>query len=101
MLVAVAVALLAFPCGEDEFLAVLPVRVGYELTGEIAVDDDGDLAGEVRLGIRTHEDFAGEAEGSPAQRMNPAVAGFDVQEASPCVGNLRNGDGARLRPWNS
>ncbi|MFE0605743.1 hypothetical protein ACFW2G_27540, partial [Streptomyces sp. NPDC058880] len=58
-----AMSLLAFPCGEDEFLAVLPVRVGYELTGEIAVDDEGDLAGEVWLGIQ--------AGGSP----RPAVFG--------------------------
>ncbi|WP_420078783.1 hypothetical protein ACN6AT_05930 [Streptomyces sp. JL4002] len=111
---AYVMSLLAFPCGEGEFLAVLPVSVGYELTGEITVDDDGDLSGEVRLGIRTelldhllavlsndpfaiHEDFAGEAEGLLAQSMNPAVAGFEVHEASPCVGTLRNGDGARIR----
>ncbi|MFI5980545.1 hypothetical protein ACIBEA_06680 [Streptomyces sp. NPDC051555] len=80
-----------------QLLTVLPVRVGHSLACEIAVDEDGDLAREVRLPVRSqllgdlpaalsdrpfaiYEYFAGEAERLPAKRVNPSIAEFAVHE---------------------
>lgn len=49
---AYVVAPVAFPCGAHEFLAVLAVSVGHSLAGEIAMHEDCDLAGKVRLPAR-------------------------------------------------
>ncbi|MCX4769255.1 MULTISPECIES: hypothetical protein [unclassified Streptomyces] len=46
---AYVVSPVAFPCGAHELLAVLAVRVGHGLAGEIAMYEDCDLAGEIRV----------------------------------------------------
>jgi hypothetical protein len=94
---AYVVSTVAFPCGSHELLAVLPVRVSHHLACEIAMDEDSDLAGEVRLPARAellgdlhavlsdypfvvYEHFAGDAEFLPIERVNPAVAEFAVHD---------------------